>query len=58
VIAPLWPVDGAQVVNARAGRLDREARMLRALAAHMADGDPVDPAPDYEPRHRRTDAHT
>lgn len=43
-------------VAALAAALDRREQQARALAAHMADTPPVDPDPDYTPRHRRNDA--
>lgn len=44
------------VLAPRLAALDRREALARALAAHMADGPAVDPDPDYQPKHRRTDA--
>lgn len=44
------------VIAPRIAALDLREQLARSLAAHMADAPPVDPDPDYMPRHRRNDA--
>jgi hypothetical protein len=38
--------------------IDRRHACVRNTGAHYADAPAEDPPIDYEPRHRRTDAHT
>lgn len=45
------PPAGHLLIGRRIAALDRREALARALARHLADGAPVEPDPEYQPRH-------